>query len=125
MNRKHPLRLEPLWQHHHALLRDPHQIVCQWQNASEVESELLQFHVRGPFWDIVEETGQTLIVTREYEHLVLALSVLDGRPRLSFLHLPHPNGLAVDPEMQQLFIASTRNPNMVYGFAPCCGGWDG
>jgi uncharacterized protein (TIGR03032 family) len=125
MKQKHLSHLEPRWQHHHALLRDPHEIVCQWQNAPQVDPELLRFDVRGRFWDIVEETGQTLIVTREYEHLVVALSVENGRPRVSYLHLPHPNGLAVDRRKRELFIASTRNPNMVYAFAPCDGEWSG
>ena len=124
MKQKRASHLEPFWQHHHALLRDPHQIVCQWQSASEVDLELLRYHIRGPFWDILEETGRTLIVTREYEHLVLALGVVNGRPRISYLHLPHPNGLAIDPERRELFIASTRNPNMVFAFTPCKGEWD-
>jgi uncharacterized protein (TIGR03032 family) len=124
MKQKQASHLEPLWQHHHALLRDPHQIVCQWQDASEVDPQLLRFQIRGPFWEILEEMGQTLIVTREYEHLVVALSVVNGRPRVSYLHLPHPNGLAIDPERRELFIASTRNPNMVFAFAPCAGEFD-
>jgi uncharacterized protein (TIGR03032 family) len=124
MKRKQTSHLKPLWQHHHALLRDPHQIVCQWQNASDVNPDLLRYQVRGHFWEILDETGQTLIVTREYEHLVLALSVVNGRPRISYLHLPHPNGLAIDPHRGEVFIASTRNPNMVFAFTPCKGEWD-
>jgi hypothetical protein len=34
--------------------------------------------------------------------------------------LPHPNGLAVDRKENRLYIASTRIPNMVYEFLPCC-----
>ncbi|HEV3142612.1 MAG TPA: DUF4915 domain-containing protein [Gemmataceae bacterium] len=124
MNRIRPSHLEPLWQHHHAMLRDPHQIVCQWQEATQVDPALLRFCTRGPWWDVLEETGQTLIISREYEHLVLALSVADSRPRISYLHLPHPNGLAVDPQRGALFVTSTRNPNMVLEFAPCQRLWD-
>jgi len=113
--------LEAMWAHHHALLRDPHQIVSQWHQASEIEPVLLEAHVRGAWWDTLEEAGITLLVTREYEHLVLACCVHTGRPRLSYLHLPHPNGMAVDHKRKRIFIASTRNPNVVFDFAPSTG----
>jgi uncharacterized protein (TIGR03032 family) len=64
-------------------------------------------------------------VTREYEHLVMALSFRQRRPHISYLHLPHPNGLAVHAATGRLFIASTRNPNMIFEFAPCSGGLAG
>jgi uncharacterized protein (TIGR03032 family) len=121
MARKPPLTADDLWAHHHAEYRDPHQIVSQWRDASEVDPALLQYSVRGAWWDALDATGLTLLVTREYEHLVMALSVRRGRPHVSYLHLPHPNGLAVDPERGRVFLASTRNPNMVYEFSPCAG----
>lgn len=80
---------------------------------------LLGHRVRGAFWDAVSAMGGTLVVTREYEHLVVAITVRDGRPRLSYISLPHPNGLAVDQAGGRLYVASTRNPNLVYEFAPC------
>ena len=113
--------LEALWAHHHAQLRDPHQIVSQWRQASEVDPALLEYQVRGRWWEILAHAGVTLLVTREYEHLVMALSVCGGRPRLSYLHLPHPSGLTCDPKQRRVFIASTRNPNVIFDFAPCSG----
>jgi uncharacterized protein (TIGR03032 family) len=47
------------------------------------------------------------------------MSVVGGRPRASYLHLPHPSGLAVDAASGRVFVASTRNPNVVFTFAPC------
>lgn len=111
--------LDALWAHHHAELRDPQQIVAQWKQAADVDPKLLAARVRGRFWEAVEQSGQTLFVTREYEHLVMAITVADGKRRASHLHLPHPNGLAVHPSGTRLVIASTRNPNMLYDFAPC------
>lgn len=119
------LSSEQLWAHHHAAYRDPHQIASQWQQAAEVDPALLHYTVRGAWWDTLEATGLTLLVTREYEHLVMALSVRKGRPHISYLHLPHPNGLAVDAVRGRVFLASTRNPNMVYEFAPCAGALTG
>ena len=112
---------EGLWAHHHAEHRDPHQIVTQWRDAAEVDPVLLAHKVRGEWWETLERTGLTLFVTREYEHLVLALSCPGGQRRISYLELPHPSGLAVEPGTNRLHIASTRNPNVIFTFAPCTG----
>jgi uncharacterized protein (TIGR03032 family) len=56
----------------------------------------------------------TLLVTREYEHLVMAIGAPQGRPRLTFLPMPHPSGLAVDRRESRVYVASTRNPNQVF-----------
>lgn len=107
-----------LWAHHHTEFRDPMQVVAQWQPASVLDHRLLEHRVRGRFWEALEQGGSTLVVTREYEHLVVALAVVSGRPRLSYLRLPHPSGLAVDTAHGVLHVASTRNPNVVFDFAP-------
>jgi uncharacterized protein (TIGR03032 family) len=107
------------WAHHHAELRNTHQVVSQWRQAADIDPLLLESHTRGDWWGALERSGLTLLVTREYEHLVMALTVAAGRPRISYLHLPHPSGLAVDRGQSRLFIASTRNPNVVFQFAPC------
>jgi uncharacterized protein (TIGR03032 family) len=119
------LTAEDLWAHHHGEYRDPHQIASQWRHAGEVDAALLQYTVRGRWWQCLEQSGLTLLVTREYEHLVMALSVRRGRPHLSYLHLPHPNGMAVEAEQGHVFLASTRNPNMIFEFAPCTGAVEG
>jgi uncharacterized protein (TIGR03032 family) len=118
VTRARPAVLDALWAHHHADLRDPHQVVSQWSAASEIDPRLLRHRVRGRFWEALEAAGATLIVTREYEHLVVALSARQGRRRVSYLRLPHPSGLAVDAARGRLFVASTRNPNMVFELAP-------
>lgn len=100
-------------------------MASQWRSATEVDPALLRHTVRGDWWEVIEATGLTLLVTREYEHLVMALSVRGGRPHVSYLHLPHPSGIAVDRGRGRVFLASTRNPNMVYEFAPCAGALDG
>jgi uncharacterized protein (TIGR03032 family) len=111
--------VEGLWAHHHAEHRDPHQVVCQWKQASDVDPLLLEHRVRGSWWDVLDELGVTLIVTREYEHVVLSMCHVGGRRRTSHLGLPHPNGMAVDPARGIVHVASTRNPNVVFDFAPC------
>jgi uncharacterized protein (TIGR03032 family) len=108
-----------LWAHHHAELRDPHEVVVQWPSGGEVDPRLLEHRVRGRFWEAVAALDGPLLVTREYEHLVIALAVVKGRKRISFLRLPHPNGIAVDRARGLVYLASTRNPNLVYELAPC------
>jgi uncharacterized protein (TIGR03032 family) len=112
---------DALWSRHHATLRDPRQIVAQWPAASDVDPATFKSRTVGPFWDILDELELTLVVTREYEHLVQALCVENGRRRVSYLSLPHPNGLAVDRQTGRLIIASTRNPNMLFEFLPSAG----
>src|SRR5437867_1362027 len=113
-NRRQPGQrqsLDTLWAHHHAQFRESHAIVTQYHFAAEADAALLQFSTRGDWWEIVEQLDITLLVTREYEHLVMALTVENGKPRISYLALPHPSGLAVDLARKAVYLASTRNPN--------------
>ncbi len=113
-------RLQTLWERHDDELRDPHAVAVQWA-AAPADPDVLKVRVRGAFWDVLEELGQTLVVTREYEHLAVALSAQAGRRRLSYLRLPHPSGIAVDAAGRRLFVASTRNPNVIFELAPATG----
>ncbi len=104
------------WQKHDAAWRDPRQVSVLWNGAGDPDPALLQYKVRGAFWQHLEQNRLTLLVTREYEHLVLALSVVRGRPFISHLPLPHPSGIAVDGK--RITIASTRSPNMLVELSP-------
>lgn len=115
-----PAPTEGLWAAHDAELRDPRQVSAQWTWDAEADPRLLTHDVHGRWWEVLAETGCTLLVTREYEHLVVALGVVGGRPRLSHMRLPHPSGLVVGDD-GNVFVASTRNPNVVYELAPCRG----
>lgn len=104
---------QALWADHAEMWRRPSQIIGGWWDASEPDARTLEHRVKGPWWDLLDEAGITLLVTREYEHLVVALNGNGGRGSLSYLPLPHPSGLAVDRERGQVMIASTRNPNQI------------
>ena len=106
---------DALWSRHHAEWRDTAQVASQWQEASAIDPETLRHGVSGAFWDVLAEAHITLLVTREYEHLVMALG---AGPSITFLPLPHPSGLAVNRESGIVHIASTRNPNQVYDLRP-------
>ncbi|MEW5868244.1 MAG: DUF4915 domain-containing protein [Chloroflexota bacterium] len=110
-----------LWSQHHAEWRDPAQIASQWQDAARVEPRLLQHQATGAWWEVLESTGVTLLVTREYEHLAVAIHVQAGKPSLTYMSVPHPSGLAIDTQRQVVYLASTRNPNQIYELAPVSG----
>ncbi len=116
--RNEPAKPSAIWGRAAQEWREPAQIVSQWREASAVEPRFLESRAHGDWWDLLDGLGLTLFVTREYEHLVIALSSRRGRPLITFFPVPHPSGLAVDHGRQRLFMASTRNPNQVYVLKP-------
>lgn len=114
-------RLGAIWARHDAEWRDTAQITSHWEHASGVEPSLLRTRVRGRFWETLERLKATLLLTREYEHLVVAASVVDGKPKTSYFRLPHPSGLVYDRERRVVHVASTRNPNEIVELRPVSG----
>jgi uncharacterized protein (TIGR03032 family) len=110
--------LAAMWSRHSAEWRDSAQICSQWREAALVDARLLESSHSKNWWRLLRELGITLLITREYEHLVMALTAAGSRPRTSYLPLPHPSGLAVDRSAQRVLLASTRNPNQVYTLKP-------
>jgi uncharacterized protein (TIGR03032 family) len=87
------------------------------------DDALLRMKASRGWWDALAEAGVTLIVSREYEHLVLA--IWPGlQPRVSYIRLPHPSGIAFDAAREKLYVASTRNPNQIFEFGRVCGALD-
>jgi len=101
---------------HDAALRRPVEVVHQWESGASVDPRLFQHRVRGRFWETLAAARVTLLVTREYEHLMIALSATT--PHVSHLPLPHPSGIAFDPARRVVHAASTRNPNQLFELAP-------
>ena len=94
-------------------LRDPASVFnltapTDWWRPSSLDST-----VQGDFWDILETRALTVLVSREYEHFVLALSADRDGPEVSVLRAPHPSGLVVDRANDLVHIACTRNPNQI------------
>ena len=98
--------------------RNPAQVVSCWEGAAALDPARLRYKAAAGWWDALEAAGITLLVTREYEHLVIALSVVGGTPVVSYLPLPHPSGIAVDRRRHVVHVASTRNPNQIYDLVP-------
>ncbi len=112
---------DDLWSAHEGTWRQPEQVISHWQDAGSVDKRLLEYKVEGLWWETLAKLDITLIVGREYEHLVLAMSADEDEPRVSFLPMPHPSGIAVSPDSNSVFIASTRNPNQIFEFRPSQG----
>jgi uncharacterized protein (TIGR03032 family) len=110
-----------VWARHGGEWRDPVQAATCWREANRLDGRLLQHRVYGIWWEVLARLAITLIVTREYEHLVVALGPQTGEPRLSFLTMPHPSGVAIDEGNGTVVVASTRNPNQIYEFKPIDG----
>ncbi|MBV8079613.1 MAG: DUF4915 domain-containing protein [Actinobacteria bacterium] len=108
---------ESLWNEHDRAWRDPAAVVARSQDVG-IDQALLRSRARGDFWRVLDELDVTLLVSREYEHLLLALCVEGGKPRMTYLPLPHPSGIAVDRDGSRVLVASTRNPNQIYDFRP-------
>lgn len=109
---------EDLWSVHGHAWRDPEAVAVHWSEAADVNPRLLRARETGTFWEELERLGILLLISREYEHFVMALSVPEGRPRATYIALPHPSGVAVDPAGPRVVIASTRNPNQVVDMQP-------
>jgi uncharacterized protein (TIGR03032 family) len=109
---------EAAWARHDTEWRDPGEVASLWEGAADVDPAHLRFRTRGDFWGVLDRLEATLFVSREYEHLVLALTVLEGRPLATYFRLPHPSGLVYDRRRRVLHLALTRNPNQILELAP-------
>jgi uncharacterized protein (TIGR03032 family) len=108
-----------MWARHSAEWRDTAQVASQWKEAAAVTSDVLESRASRGWWETLESLGITLFVTREYEHLVMAMSARERR--VSYFPLPHPSGLTADRKRGKLYVASSRNPNQVFAFQPATG----
>jgi len=113
---------ESLWARQDKLFRDPAEIVGFGWRPDKLDPRLYQYEVIGRWWETLGDLGITLLVTREYEHLLLSLHVdADSGPFVTMLGLPHPSGVAVDLSAGVVHVAATRNPNQIIDLMPVHG----
>jgi uncharacterized protein (TIGR03032 family) len=110
--------LDAQWVRHDAEWRDPSAVASHWTEAHAVDPRLLGYRVRGEFWEVLDRTRGCLLLTREYEHLAIGLSLLRGRPKVTYFRIPHPSGISYDSLRNVVHLASTRNPNQILELAP-------
>lgn len=115
-------RLYASWEELDREFRDPAEAIAAWHDPGGVRPEVLEFETYGAWWDILRELRIVVIVTREYEHLLIALRCNEHTgPDVSLMRVPHPSGVAVDVAQAAVFVACTRNPNQIYEFRPVRG----
>ena len=112
----------PVLQRHDREWRDPAQAVSLWRDANNVDRRLLEYVASDDWWSLIERMDVALLVTREYEHVLVALQGTTEGPRVSYFPLPHPSGIVIDRARLRAYVASTRNPNQVYEFSVQAGG---
>lgn len=76
----------------------------------------LEFETLGDFWGLLDELDVALLVTREYEHLLVLLGGNSGQPWQSAMPIPHPSGAFVEPGNGAFVVSSTRTPNQLFWF---------
>ena len=113
--------LQVTWSRHSTNWREPAQIISHWRAPDRMDPVLFKNKVEGKWWDLLDQEGITLLVSREYEHLLMAMCADGAGPLVSYMPLPHPSGLTTDRATGSVYVASTRNPNQVYNLVPAKG----
>jgi uncharacterized protein (TIGR03032 family) len=108
-----------------AAWRDPEAVIAGCRFTAPVDRKLLESRVTGSWWELLDRLDACVVVSREYEHLLLAMAVTAAGPRESFMSVAHPSGLAFDSNAEHLHVASTRNPNQILVLAPTVAGDNG
>ncbi len=110
----HLTNKEQMWAQHNEEWRDPAQIISQWEDAHQLDRRLLDYNIKGQWWAILNRLKIYLLVSREYEHLMLAIGAKAHGPEISYMRIPHPSGIVVNHRRDLIYIASTRNPNQIF-----------
>ena len=108
---------EALWSKQNLALRHPSEIFGTAFDVAGITTNTLKFSASDAFTRLLHDLGITLVASREYENLLIALNA-PGRKKIdqSFFHLPHPSGIAVDRKSNTMYVAATRNPNQIVEF---------
>jgi uncharacterized protein (TIGR03032 family) len=113
---------ESLWTTADSEYRSPAEVIQYPQGFTNVDQRLLEFQIKGNWWDILGEAGITLLVSREYENLLISMCADEkGEPRIGIMKMPHPSGITVDRKKGVVHVASTRNPNQIFDLIPVYG----
>ncbi len=108
---------EALWSQQNAALRHPSEVFGTSFDVAGITKDTLKFKASPSFIQLLHELKITLFATREYENLLIALHApAPNKIDQSFIHLPHPSGIAIDRKKNAMYIAATRNPNQIMEF---------
>lgn len=118
MKQKNTALKESIWRSQDQAFRDPMEILASPSLYQGVTKYSFKYELHGEFIELLSKLNITLFISREYEHLVMAMYAKEGKLYWSYLPLPHPAGLVINRRTNALYVASTRNPNQIYEFLP-------
>jgi uncharacterized protein (TIGR03032 family) len=108
---------DEIWAKQNAALRHAAEIYGTTFENAGITKETLSFKASVGFAATLQQLGITLLASREYEHLLIALNSDNGtKVNQTFFHLPHPSGIAIDRNNHKMYVAATRNPNQIIEF---------
>ena len=110
---------DELFTYHDGLFRNPVEVAAAPVTDKKALRKSLHFKADNGFVRTLFKLGITLIISREYEHLLIALHSDGKKITQTFFPLPHPSGIAV--KHNKVYVASTRNPNKIVEFIPSSG----
>jgi uncharacterized protein (TIGR03032 family) len=108
---------EKMWETQGKALRSPAEIFgTSYENAG-ITDKTLKFKASSAFTKLLADLNITLLVSREYENLLIALNA-NGSSTIhqTFFHIPHPSGIAINRKKNSVYVAATRNPNQIVEF---------
>jgi uncharacterized protein (TIGR03032 family) len=111
-------KVEQLWEIQSKALRNPLDIISASFADCGITEASLKYKADKAFESLLAKLGITLLITREYENMAIALCISNKRLVQSFMPLPHPSGITVDRKRNLVYIAATRNPNQLIEFRP-------
>ncbi len=113
---------ESLWTTADKEYRSPTDIIEYPQDLTNIDQRLLECQTEGNWWETLGEAGITLLVSREYENLLVSMCADEkARPEFRVMKMPHPSGITVDRKKGIVHVASTRNPNQIFDLVPVSG----
>lgn len=107
---------EALWDKQNKAIRHPSEVFGVSYEQAGIDNSSLKYKASPAFVKLLNQLGVTLIISREYENMLIALSGTGTNIKQSFFHLPHPSGLVADRKKGLLYVAATRNPNQIVEF---------
>ncbi|OIP00483.1 MAG: hypothetical protein AUJ98_08045 [Bacteroidetes bacterium CG2_30_33_31] len=105
-----------LFEYQNLLFRNPQDIAGVDIHNNSVLSKSLKYNCDDGFMKLLNSLNITLLISREYEHLLLGISSDGENLKQTYYPLAHPSGIAVDNNNNTIYVASTRNPNKIVEF---------
>jgi uncharacterized protein (TIGR03032 family) len=108
-----------LWDNQKKSLRDPREIWTYKEESSGINKNSLGYKADRPFIQLLAKLGITLFISREYENLLISIYSDGERLIQRYTPIAHPSGVVCDRKAGLMYVASTRNPNIIYQFRIC------